>query len=99
MTRRATGCSSSARRGAYLNRFGQFGSDPAGLGLPNGLDVAADDTLWVADAGNHRVIGYPALFGGSRKESHRFHRLRGYNLAQWVVDSTVHYPLPTIQNL
>ncbi len=31
--------------------------------MPNGIALAADDTLYVADAGNHRVLGYPAVFG------------------------------------
>jgi len=54
--------------GAYLNRFGQFGTDANSLGLPNGIAVAADDTLWVADAGNHRVLGYPPVFGAPSGE-------------------------------
>jgi len=49
--------------GAYLNRFGQFGADAGSLGLPNGIALGADDTLWVADAGNHRVLGYAPVFG------------------------------------
>lgn len=49
--------------GAYLNRFGQFGADMNSLGLPNGLALAADDSLWVADAGNHRVLGFPPVYG------------------------------------
>ena len=49
--------------GAYLNRFGQFGTDANSLGLPNGIALAPDDTLWVADAGNHRVLGYAPVYG------------------------------------
>ena len=49
--------------GAYLNRFGQFGTDAGSFGLPNGIAVAADDTLWVADAGNHRVLAFPPVYG------------------------------------
>ncbi|MBP6786513.1 MAG: TIGR03663 family protein [Candidatus Promineofilum sp.] len=54
--------------GAYLGRFGQYGTDTGSLGLPNGLAVAADDSLWVADSGNHRVLGYAPLFGGAAAE-------------------------------
>ena len=50
--------------GGYLNRFGQFGTDAGSLGLPNGIAVGPDDTLWVADAGNHRVLSYPPVYGG-----------------------------------
>lgn len=49
--------------GAYLNRFGQFGADANSLGLPNGLAVGPDDSLWVADSGNHRVLSFPAVYG------------------------------------
>ena len=49
--------------GAYLGRFGQYGTDTGSLGLPNGLAVGPDDSLWVADAGNHRVLGYAPVFG------------------------------------
>jgi len=43
----------------------QYGTDTGSLGLPNGLAMAADDSLWVADAGNHRVLGYPPVFGAA----------------------------------
>ncbi len=49
--------------GAYLNRFGQFGADIASLGLPNGLAIDAEDNLWVADAGNHRILGFAPVYG------------------------------------
>ena len=51
--------------GAYLGRFGQYGTDTGSLGLPNGLAVGPDDSLWVADAGNHRVLGYAPVFGAA----------------------------------
>ncbi len=55
--------------GAYLGRFGQYGTDTGSLGLPNGLAVAADDSLWVADAGNHRVLKYPPIYGAAAIEA------------------------------
>ena len=55
--------------GGYLNRFGQFGTDANSLGLPNGLAVGPDDTLWVADAGNHRVLAFPPIYGASQSPS------------------------------
>jgi DNA-binding beta-propeller fold protein YncE len=51
--------------GAYLNRFGQFGTDLNSLGLPNGLAFDAGGNLWLADAGNHRVLKYPSIFGAA----------------------------------
>lgn len=49
--------------GGYLNRFGQYGTELASVALPNGVAVAADGTLWLADAGNNRVVAYPPIFG------------------------------------
>ncbi|HRO25697.1 MAG TPA: 6-bladed beta-propeller, partial [Promineifilum sp.] len=51
--------------GGYLNRFGQFGTDANSLGLPNGITVGPGDTLWVADAGNHRVLAFPPIYGAA----------------------------------
>jgi predicted membrane-bound mannosyltransferase/DNA-binding beta-propeller fold protein YncE len=51
--------------GAYLNRFGQFGTDLNSLGLPNGLAFDAAANLWLVDAGNHRVLKYPSIFGAA----------------------------------
>ena len=51
--------------GAYLNRFGQFGTDLSSLGLPNGLAFDGNGNLWLADAGNHRVLKYPSIFGAA----------------------------------
>ena len=51
--------------GAYLNRFGQFGTDTASLGLPNGLAIDNAGNLWLADAGNHRVLKFAPIFGVS----------------------------------
>src|SRR5690606_18574515 len=55
--------------GAYLNRFGQFGTDAGSFGLPNGIAVAPDDSLWVADSGNHRVLSFPPVYGAGPIDS------------------------------
>ena len=49
--------------GAYLNRFGQYGADVNSLALPNGVAVAPDGTLWLADAGNNRVLAFAPIYG------------------------------------
>jgi len=54
--------------GAYLNRFGQFGTEPGGLGLPNGLGFDDAGNLWLADAGNHRVLKYPPIYGAALED-------------------------------
>jgi len=45
--------------GQPLAAFGATGNDA--LALPNGIAVAADGTVWVADAGSSRIVEYPAL--------------------------------------
>jgi uncharacterized protein (TIGR03663 family) len=49
--------------GKALAEFGQYGPENNSFGLPTGLALAPDGSLWVADAGNNRVEHYPALFG------------------------------------
>lgn len=36
-------------------RFGAVGSAPGLLNMPQGMDLAPDGTLWIADTGNHRI--------------------------------------------
>jgi DNA-binding beta-propeller fold protein YncE len=48
--------------GNYLARFGRFGEDITGLGLPNGIKVDAAGNIYVADAGNHRILQYAPIF-------------------------------------
>jgi DNA-binding beta-propeller fold protein YncE len=48
--------------GAYLGRFGHFGPEITSFGLPNGIAVDPDGNIYVADAGNNRVLRFPALF-------------------------------------
>lgn len=42
--------------------FGDYGTEPDRFGLPNGIEVSAGtDSVVVADAGNNRVMVFPAL--------------------------------------
>lgn len=49
-------------QGNYLARFGQFGTDENSLGLVNGLFVDRENNLYVADAGNNRILKFPPIF-------------------------------------
>lgn len=51
------------RTGNYLGRFGQFGDEVDRFGLPNGIAIDNLNNLYIADAGNNRVVRYEALFG------------------------------------
>jgi sugar lactone lactonase YvrE len=48
--------------GEYLGRFGRYGTDANGLGLPNGIAVDAQGNIYLADAGNNRILRYAPLF-------------------------------------
>ncbi len=48
--------------GSYLGKFGQFGTDVNSLALPTGIFIDAQDNIYVADAGNNRVLQYPPIF-------------------------------------
>lgn len=54
--------------GEYLARFGQFGSDSGGLGLPTGIAIDAQNNIYVADAGNNRVLKYAPIFAAPAEE-------------------------------
>jgi DNA-binding beta-propeller fold protein YncE len=41
--------------GTWLATYGALGSGPGLLKTPTGIDVAADGTIWVADAGNNQI--------------------------------------------
>lgn len=47
--------------GTYLARFGRFSSGSDGFGLPNGIAIASDDTIYVTDAANGRVLKFAPL--------------------------------------
>jgi DNA-binding beta-propeller fold protein YncE len=51
------------RLGNYLGRFGQFGGEADRFGLPNGIAIDGQNNLYIADAGNNRIVRYEALFG------------------------------------
>lgn len=48
--------------GSYLGKFGQFGTDINSLALPTGIFIDAQDNIYVADAGNNRILKYPPIF-------------------------------------
>jgi streptogramin lyase len=48
--------------GSYLGKFGQFGTDVNSLALPTGIFIDDQDNIYVADAGNNRVLQYPPIF-------------------------------------
>ncbi|MFO7539432.1 MAG: TIGR03663 family protein [Chloroflexota bacterium] len=49
--------------GNYLGRFGQFGSEMDRFDLPTGIAIDSQNNLYIADAGNNRIVRYEALFG------------------------------------
>jgi sugar lactone lactonase YvrE len=62
------------RTGNYLGRFGQFGSEVDRFGLPNGIAIDSQNNLYIADAGNNRIVRYEALFGAPLTPSRRVAR-------------------------
>jgi predicted membrane-bound mannosyltransferase/DNA-binding beta-propeller fold protein YncE len=48
-------------RGDFLARFGRYGEDAGGLGLVNGIAVDAEGRVYLADAGNNRIVRYALL--------------------------------------
>ncbi len=49
--------------GNYIGRFGSFGADSANFGLPNGIAIDAQDNVYIADAGNNRILKFAPIFG------------------------------------
>ena len=47
--------------GQYLGRFGQYSPDLDGFGLPNGIFIDAQDYVYIADAGNGRILRFDPL--------------------------------------
>jgi len=41
--------------GGYIRSFGKLGSGPVEFRTPHDIAIDADDRLWVADRGNHRI--------------------------------------------
>jgi predicted membrane-bound mannosyltransferase/DNA-binding beta-propeller fold protein YncE len=48
--------------GQYLGKFGQFGTDINSLSLPTGIFIDEQDNIYIADAGNNRILKYPPIF-------------------------------------
>lgn len=48
--------------GSYLGKFGQFGTDANSLNLINGIFIDKQDNIYIADAGNNRVLKYAPIF-------------------------------------
>lgn len=48
--------------GEYVGKFGQYATDTTGLGLPTGIFIDEQDNVYVADAGNNRILKYPPIF-------------------------------------
>jgi predicted membrane-bound mannosyltransferase/DNA-binding beta-propeller fold protein YncE len=48
--------------GDYLGKFGQFGTDVNSMGLPTGIHIDDADNIYVADAGNNRILKYAPIF-------------------------------------
>lgn len=44
--------------GNYVGRFGQFSNDVDGFALPNGIMADGNGDIFVADAGNNRILKY-----------------------------------------
>ncbi len=55
--------------GEYLGRFGSFGTDANSFSLPNGIAIDAQDNIYIADAGSHRVLKFAPPFGVPVQES------------------------------
>ena len=49
--------------GDYLGRFGSFGTEVNNFGLPNGIAIDSQDNIYIADAGNNRVLKFAPAFG------------------------------------
>ncbi|MCP5099301.1 MAG: TIGR03663 family protein [Chloroflexi bacterium] len=48
--------------GEYLGRFGSSGTGIDQLGLPNGIFIDGEDNIYIADAGNNRILKFDPIF-------------------------------------
>lgn len=46
--------------GAFIRGWGDYSPDPDGFGLPAGVTVGPQGEVWVTDAGNNRILRFPA---------------------------------------
>lgn len=44
--------------GNLIRYWGEIGTGADGLNLPTGIAIEADDGVWVADSGNHRILHF-----------------------------------------
>ena len=44
-----------------VSSLGQYGAGNTDFGLPNGVFIAEEDSLWVADADNQRLMQFNPL--------------------------------------
>jgi DNA-binding beta-propeller fold protein YncE len=52
--------------GEFVRYWGDYGNGPGSFILPTGLAIdPATGSLWVADAGNHRLMGFSSASAGS----------------------------------
>ena len=47
--------------GDPLAVFGKYGTEENSLAMPNGIALDPDGSIWIADAGNNRIVRYPQL--------------------------------------
>ncbi|MCA9971427.1 MAG: TIGR03663 family protein [Anaerolineales bacterium] len=55
-------------QGDYLGRFGTFGTDVNNFALPNGIAIDAQNNIYVADAGNHRILRFAPIFAAPQPD-------------------------------
>jgi predicted membrane-bound mannosyltransferase len=48
--------------GTYLGRFGEFGTESDKFGLPTGIFIDGEDNIYIADAGNNRILKFDPIF-------------------------------------
>ena len=48
--------------GEYLGKFGRFGTDSNSFGVINGIFIDREDNIYVADAGNNRILKFAPIF-------------------------------------
>ncbi|MBC8507576.1 MAG: TIGR03663 family protein [Anaerolineales bacterium] len=44
--------------GEFIRYWGDYGAGPEGFSLPGGMATSPEGELWIADAGNHRILHF-----------------------------------------